>query len=91
MEDISWARSATRHRISRERIRYVIEHGESVGRTPPRGDRDARLLFLGDDADGRALEVICVERNDGALLVIHAMPLRQKYREAYEEVKRWRR
>lgn len=37
-----------------------------------------------------ALEVMVVELEDGALYIIHAMPLRQKYQTAYEEAKRWR-
>lgn len=51
---------------------------------------DDRLLYLGDDQDGVALEVIAVELDNGALYVIHAMPLREKYRREYEEAKRWR-
>lgn len=50
-----------------------------------------RLVFLGDDADGTALEVMAVELDDGSLLVIHAMALRDRYREQYEEARKWRR
>jgi len=46
-----------------------------------------RLLFLGDDASGRALEVIAVDGGD-RLVVIHAMDLRSKFRKLYEEGKR---
>lgn len=46
-----------------------------------------RVLFLGDDASGRALEVIAVEEVD-RLVVIHAMDLRPKFRRLYEEGKR---
>ena len=49
-----------------------------------------RLVFLGDDIDGVALEVMGVELEDSSLLVIHAMPLRDRYREQYEEAKKWR-
>jgi hypothetical protein len=41
--------------------------------------------------DGVQLEVMAVELDDGSLLVIHAMPLRERYREQYEEAKEWRR
>ncbi len=34
---------------------------------------------------------MAVELEDGTLLVIHAMALRDRYREEYEEAKRWRR
>ncbi len=47
-------------------------------------------MFLGDDADGIALEVMAVELEDGDLCVIHAMDLRERYRPEYEEAKRWR-
>lgn len=50
-----------------------------------------RLVFLGDDEDGLALEVMAVELDDDSLLVIHAMPLRDRYRKQYEEAKKWRR
>ena len=92
---LRWARSATRHRISRERSRYLIEHcGLRFERDPPAGapaGADPRLVYLGDDADGVALEVMAIELEDGSLLVIHAMPLRDRYREQYEEAKTWRR
>jgi hypothetical protein len=51
---------------------------------------DERLLFLGDDEEGVALEVMAVELQVGGLYVIHAMDLRERYRAPYEEAKRWR-
>lgn len=52
---------------------------------------DRRLLFVGDDPDGVALEVMAIELDAEAetLLVIHAMPLRDRYRPYYKRVKRW--
>lgn len=92
---LRFARSATRHRVSKDRIRYVVEHHSvSFEEPPPAGSpgaRSVRLVFLGDDAHGHALEVMAVQRADEDLLVIHAMPLRHKYRPQYEEAKRWRR
>jgi len=88
---LKWARAATKHRISRERSRYVIEHcGLRFEEKPPTGapaGASTRLVFLGDDAKGTALEVMAVELEDKSLLVIHAMPLRDRYRKQYEEVK----
>jgi hypothetical protein len=52
------------------------------------GVPDIRLVFLGDDAQGKPLEVMAIELPDGGLLVIHAMSLRSKYRQRYEETKR---
>jgi hypothetical protein len=93
--DLRWARSATKHRISHERSRYVIEHCglrfEQQAPADALARADPRLVYLGEDADGVALEVMGIELEDGSLLVIHAMPLRDRYREQYEEAKRWRR
>ena len=92
--DLKWARAATKHRISRERSRHVIEHcGLRFDQEPPANSAEGaspRLVFLGDDADGIALEVMAVELEDASLLVIHAMPLRDRYREQYKEAKKWR-
>ena len=88
---IRWARSATRHRVARARTAFVIEHCGLVFRVaPPEGQLDERLMFLGDDEDGAALEVMAVELEGGDLYVIHAMDLRERYRRLYEEAKRWR-
>jgi hypothetical protein len=40
---------------------------------------------------GTALEVMAVELEDDAMLVIHAMPLRDRYRKQYEEARKWRK
>ncbi len=93
--NLTWARSATRHRISRERSRYVIEHcalrfdQEPPDDAPAAADR--RLVFLGDDSNGVPLEVVAIELRDASLFVIHAMPLRDTYRRQYEEMKKWQR
>ncbi len=41
--------------------------------------QDERVVFLGIDETGRAIEVIAVELDHG-LLVIHAMDMRPKWR-----------
>jgi hypothetical protein len=93
--EIRWARSATKHRVSKERSRHVIKHCglrfEVEPQADARGGADTRLLYLGDDVDGVPLEVMAVELDNRDLLVIHAMPLRDRYSEQYEEAKRWRR
>ena len=43
------------------------------------------VMFLGIDPNGVALEVMALELED-ALLIIHAMKLRPKYRVAFREV-----
>lgn len=55
---------------------------------PPAGSkasRSTRIVYLGEDAHGQALEVMAVEGDDESELVIHAMPQREKYRKRYEE------
>lgn len=44
-----------------------------------------RIVYLGDDDHGCALEVMAVDGKDGEMLVIHAMELRDKYRKRYED------
>ena len=46
-------------------------------------------MFLGPDERGVPLEVMGIELADGDLLVIHAMRLRPKYRDAFERVMEW--
>jgi hypothetical protein len=91
---VRFARSARNHRVSRAAILHVIEHALLRIREPPfAGTKwpDDRLVYLGDDARGVALEIVAVELEEDELLVIHAMPLRKKYQEKYEEAKQWQR
>lgn len=94
MVRLRFARSATRHRVARARIQYVIEHcGLRFEQPAPAGspsESTARLVYLGDDEAGIALEVMAVELASDDLLAIHAMPLRDKYRAQYEEAQPWR-
>jgi len=47
-------------------------------------------VFLGDDEQGVALEVMTVGLEGGDLHVIHAMERRDRCQPRYEEAKRWR-
>jgi hypothetical protein len=87
---IGWARSATRHRIPRTQTLFAIQHAGVCfpGGTSRR--RRPRLYFFGDDEKERPLEIVAVEQRDGALLVIHSMPLRDRFEENYTEALRWR-
>lgn len=85
---VRFARSATRHRISKDGIRHVIAHFRIRFEEPPQeglGKRSIRIVYLGEDEDGQELEVMAVELEGGGLYVIHAMPLRKKYRTRCEE------
>ena len=96
---VSWTNASRRHGIARADARFVIEHCRLVFVQPaPDGSTtpDSRLVYVGDDAAGTALEVVAVALETTTfgtehLCVIHAMRLRDKYRSYYEEAKRWRR
>ena len=80
--EIRWARSATKHRISRARSAYVVRTATSILSQPAPGDSPAksdRLIFLGRDETGTLLEVMAIETDRG-VLVIHAMRMRARYR-----------
>lgn len=91
-DEITWARSATKHRISRERSLYVVRHAGVCRRESEFPDEwydDPRFLFLGPDLEGMPLEVIAVAPEDGSLMIIHAMPLRERYHGWYGEMAKW--
>ncbi len=91
--EITFARSATKHRISRERSLHVIEHCgiPFVDRhwNTVNSERDPRVVFVGNDLEGVALEVMAAERKEGEFLVIHAMDLRDRFQGLYEEARKW--
>ncbi len=80
---ITWTRSATRHRISRERSKHVALNPLVTIVEPAPTERplgDDRLVFLGPDQGGAMLEVMAIETDTGGLLIINAMKIRAKYR-----------
>lgn len=90
----TFARSATKHRISRQRSLHVIEHcGLQIVRHRHRIAANAavnqRVVFIGDDLEGVAIEVVAVEEDEEAFVVIHAMNMRKRFRDIYEEVRQW--
>lgn len=89
---IRFARAATKHRISRERSLFVIERCgfQIIDQIPGKGP-DRHVLFLGDDLEGVALEILTAETEQEEFTVIHAMNLRNKYLGLYEEAKKWRK
>lgn len=90
---ITFSRSATRHRISRERSLHVIEHCgiQFVDRyrNPVTSDMDRRVYFLGDDLEEVPLEVVAAESPEEHFRVIHAMGVRKRFRALYEEARSW--
>ena len=91
--EIKFARSATKHRISRERSLYVIEKCglQWVERRwhPSNSRTDRRVGFFGDDLEGVALEVLAAELEEEEFMVIHAMDLHDRHRIFYEEARAW--
>ena len=88
-----FARSAVRHGITEAQIRYIVELYGVADDVPLESNAAiSGLLFVGDDQRAIALEIIGVMVRDGSggedLLVIHAMPLRRRYRPEYERVMR---
>jgi hypothetical protein len=68
--------SARRHRIPDEDIEHAVRTAivvEEIGEDP------TRYLLIGPDRSGNPLEVIVMDRPQGPA-IIHAMPLRSKYR-----------
>jgi hypothetical protein len=90
--ELEWARSATKHRISRDRTRFVIEHCDVYFREhAPREDSEfPRAVFLGDDGEGIGLEVVAAPLMGGGLKVIHSMKVGAGRQERYGEAVKWR-
>lgn len=90
---ITFARAATKHRISRERSLYVIAHcGLQIvkhHRNLMNPGVDQRVVFLGDDLEGVTVEVVAVEEDDDQFVVIHSMNMRKRFRSFYEEARQW--
>jgi hypothetical protein len=67
---------ALKHGVSPEAITHAVDHALT---TSDAGEEPLRVLVIGPDLAGNLLEIIAIIR-DQDLLVIHAMPMRPKYR-----------
>ena len=79
--EISWAKSAAKHRINRHRSGHVVKTTDIIIRQPAPEEtplEEDRIVFLGPDPNGVMLEVMALETDHG-LLIIHAMKMRPKY------------
>ena len=81
---IRFTKSASRHGISRERARYVVEHCPLPAYSEGPVEGEVKALFLWSDRNGVPLEVGAIEFGSGDLLVVHAMRMRRKYLKEYE-------
>jgi hypothetical protein len=69
--------SARKHGVADEDILHAIDHAlafEDAGQDPD------RWLLIGPDTAGNLLEVVVMIADEGNQIVIHAMPMRDKYR-----------
>lgn len=84
---VRFTQAARKHRVSSGRARHVIDNPLVTLTLPAPGPGiDDRLVFLGDDPTGRALEVVAVHLPD-CLLVIHVQDLQAKFRPYYEQAR----
>ena len=84
---IEFSPSASRHGISHERVRHVIETCACPLYPPDWDPHDEDLVvFLGPDDRGVPLEIVAIDVANGDLLVIHAMRMREKYAAEYARV-----
>ncbi len=80
---IRFTQAARKHKIGKARVVHVIEHATVAFTVSADDDRADRTVWLGEDHEGRVLEVMTIDIDDG-LLVIHTMDIRPKYRGLYD-------
>ena len=66
---VEFTQSARRHKIGKARVRQVLANPVVVDRIVEEHDPRVRLLILGDDDTGRALEVIAVQEDEVFVLI----------------------
>ena len=71
-------RSAFKHGLDRDTILHGLEHALVVVELEPAAD-PPRVLAIGADRAGNLLEIVWLELDGGAQMVIHAMPLRPAF------------
>jgi hypothetical protein len=73
--------SARKHGVAEEDILHAIDHALAI---EDAGEDPDRWLLVGPDGAGNLLEMVVVITIEGTQLVIHAMPMRDKYRRLLE-------
>lgn len=73
--------SARRHGVSDEDAIHAVTHAMA---TEAAGDDPDRWLAIGPGRAGNLLEVVVLVTAEGDEMVIHAMPMRPKYRRLLE-------
>ena len=75
---VEFHRSAFKHGLDRNAILHGLEHALIVIELEPAAD-PPRILAIGADRAGNLLEIVWLELDGGAEMVIHAMPLRSAF------------
>jgi hypothetical protein len=73
--------SAHRHDVAEEDMLHAVEHSLVVDDL---GEDPDRWLVLGPDTAGNLLELIVLISREGDEIIIHAMPMRPRYRRLLE-------
>ena len=68
--------SARKHSVADRDILHAIDHALAI---EDAGEDPDRWLLIGPDTAGNLLEVVVMITFEGTQIVIHAMPLRDKY------------
>jgi hypothetical protein len=85
-DGIAFTRSARKHRIAYDDMRHALRHSRHVTSQPALDPNlDDRLLVPGPAIDGTPLDLVVTVQPDGAMLVIHAMRMRRRYRALYDD------
>lgn len=75
---VEFHRSAFKHGLDRNTILHGLENALTIIELEPAAD-PPRILAIGPDPAGNLLEIVWLELDDGAEMVIHAMPLRPAF------------
>jgi hypothetical protein len=73
--------AARRHGVGDEDIAHAVSQSLAV---EDAGEDPDRWLVIGADRAGNLLEVVVMVNAEGEQFVIHAMPMRRKYRRLLE-------
>jgi hypothetical protein len=73
--------SAHRHDVAEDDMLHAVEHSLAVDDL---GEDPDRWLVLGPDTAGNLLELVVLINEDSDEIIIHAMPMRPKYRRLLE-------
>jgi hypothetical protein len=68
--------SARKHGVADQDIRHALDHALAI---EDAGEDPDRWLLIGPDSAGNLLEMVVLITAEGTQIVIHAMPMRDKY------------